>query len=54
MHVLSPTELLISIIALIAVEILHLKWIWLTERSCRRCRLKNLECGCSGNWMRYL
>jgi hypothetical protein len=53
-HVLSPTELLISIMGLIAIEILHLKWIWLSEWTCRRCRLRNLECECSGRWIRYL
>jgi hypothetical protein len=54
MHVLSPTELLMSIIGLIVVEVLHLKWIWLSEWTCRRCRLRNLECECSGRWLRYL
>jgi hypothetical protein len=53
-HILSPTQLLVSIFGLIAVEVLHLKWIWLTEWSCRRCRLRNLECQCSGRWIRYL
>jgi hypothetical protein len=53
-HVLSPTELLVSIVGLIAIEILHLKWIWLTEWTCRRCRLKNRDCECSGRWIRYL
>ena len=54
MHVLSRTELLAWIVALFVIELLHLKWIWLTEWSCRRCHRKNLECGCSGNWLRYL
>jgi hypothetical protein len=54
MHVLSPTQLLVSIFGLIAVEVLHLKWIWLSEWSCRRCHLRNVECQCSGRWVRYL
>ena len=54
MHVLSPTELLASIMGMIAVEILHLKWIWLSEWSCRRCKQTNLNCECSGRWLRYL
>jgi len=54
MHLLTPTQLLVSIFGLIAVEVLHLKWIWLSEWSCRRCRLRNLECQCSGRWVRYL
>jgi hypothetical protein len=53
-HVLTKTELLVSIVVLIAVELLHLKWIWLSEWSCRRCRRRNLECACSGRWMKYL
>jgi hypothetical protein len=52
--VLSRTELLVSIVGLIAVELLHLKWIWLAHWSCRRCYRKNLECDCSGRWVRYL
>ncbi|HEY3017741.1 MAG TPA: hypothetical protein VGJ23_02815 [Gaiellaceae bacterium] len=53
-HVLSKTQLLTSIMGLIVLELLHLKWIWLSEWSCRRCNRKNLECACSGRWMRYL
>jgi len=51
---LSKTELLASIMALLILEVLHLKWIWLSEWSCRRCNRKNLECACSGRWTRYL
>jgi hypothetical protein len=53
-HILSPTQLLASIFGLFALEVLHLKWIWLSEWTCRRCRLRNLECRCSGRWSRYL
>ena len=53
MHVFSRTELLAWIIALFVTEILHLKWIWLSEWSCGRCELKNLQCDCPGRWAKY-
>ena len=54
MHVFSRTELLTWIVALFIIEVLHLKWIWLSEWSCRRCHAKNLECACEGRWIKYL
>jgi hypothetical protein len=51
---LSQTQLLASIIAMIVLAVLYLRWIWLSEWSCRRCNRKNLECACSGRWSRYL
>jgi hypothetical protein len=39
---------------LFVTEVLHLKWIWLSEWSCRRCERKNLECACPGRWVKYL
>jgi hypothetical protein len=54
MHVFSKSEILLWIVALLAIELYHLKWIWLTEWNCRRCTQKNLDCGCSGRWTRYL
>jgi len=53
-HVFSRTELLAWIVALFVTEVLHLKWIWLSERSCRHCERTNLECGCPGRWVKYL
>jgi hypothetical protein len=53
-HILSRTELLAWIVALFVIEILHLKWIWLSEWSCRKCTRKNLECACPGRWAKYL
>jgi len=52
--VLSQTQLLAWILALVILEILHLKWIWLSEWNCRRCHLKNLECACEGRWIKHL
>ena len=54
MHVLSRTELLSGIVAMIILELYHLKWIWLSEWSCARCSRKNLECDCRGRWQRFL
>ena len=54
MHVLTRTELLGGIAAMIVLELYHLKWIWLSEWSCRKCSRRNLDCACSGRWARYL
>ena len=54
MRVFSQTELLAWFVAMFVLEVLHLKWIWLSEWSCRRCHLKNLECACEGRWVKYL
>jgi hypothetical protein len=53
-RVLSDGQLLASIVAMLAIALFYLKWIWLSEWSCRRCNRKNLECACSGRWTRYL
>ena len=54
MQVLSRTEVLAGIAAMVVLELYHLKWIWLSEWNCRRCSKKNLECACGGRWIRYL
>ena len=54
MHFFSPPETLAWIVALLTLELFHLKWIWLSEWSCRKCSRKNLECDCSGRWAKYL
>ena len=53
-HVFSQTQMLAWIVALFVIEVLHLKWIWLSEWSCGKCRLRNLECDCPGRWAKYL
>jgi hypothetical protein len=53
-QVFTRTELLSWIVALLVIEVLHLKWIWLSEWSCGRCRQKNLQCACEGRWVKYL
>jgi hypothetical protein len=54
MPLLSKSELLLSIVAMIVLELYHLKWIWLSEWSCSRCSQRNLDCACSRRWSRYL
>ena len=54
MHLLSKPEILAWIVALLTLELCHLKWIWLSEWSCAKCSRKNLECDCPGRWQRYL
>jgi hypothetical protein len=52
---MSQDQLLVSIVLLIAVEMLHLKWIWWTQWACRVCKLKNEHCACDRRrWMMYL
>jgi hypothetical protein len=53
-QIFTRTELLAWIVALFIIEVLHLKWIWLSEWRCGRCHLKNLQCECSGRWAKYL
>jgi hypothetical protein len=51
----SQTEVLLWIVALIVLEIYHLKWIYLSEWSCRKCGEKHLHCPCeSRKWVTYL
>jgi hypothetical protein len=52
-HVFSQMQLLTWIVALVIIEVLHLKWIWLSEWSCGRCEQKNLQCDCPGRWAKY-
>jgi hypothetical protein len=40
-----------AIVALICVEIVHLKWIWWTEWHCRRCGERNNVCRHGAKWM---
>ena len=54
MHVFSRPETIAWIIALLTLELFHLKWIWLSEWSCGKCSRRNLDCACSGRWARYL
>jgi hypothetical protein len=53
-QVFSQSQMLAWIVALFVIEVLHLKWIWLSEWSCARCSQSNLECDCPGRWAKYL
>ena len=38
-----------------AVELAHLRWILLSQWTCRGCKAKHAECGCRHGWIkRYL
>ena len=45
--------LFFAIVALILVEVTHLKWIWWNYWVCRKHARVHRECGCS-NWIMYL
>ena len=48
-------QLFAAILALIVLEVNHLKWIWWTYWDCRRCGRKNADCGaCGRTWLMYL
>ena len=52
---MSQTQILLSIVALIVLELYHLKWIWWEYWDCRRCSTKNMHCACPGTkWVLYL
>ena len=52
----SRTEILIWIVALILLELNHLKWIWWEHWSCRACSVKHKDCSCgaTARWLMYL
>ena len=50
-HLVGRELLFFAIMALIAVEIVHLKWIWWTYWDCRKCGRKHSECGHGAKWM---
>jgi hypothetical protein len=45
--------LFFSIVALILVEVTHLKWIWWNYWVCRKHARVHKECGCN-KWLMYL
>jgi hypothetical protein len=52
----SKAVVLMWIIALLVLEIQHLKWIWWERWSCRGCTAKHKDCGCGATpmWVMYL
>jgi hypothetical protein len=53
---MSRTEIMIWILALIVLEIYHLKWIWWENWSCKSCTAKHKDCECAASkkWIMYL
>ncbi len=53
---MTRTEILTWIVALIVLEIYHLKWIWWENWSCRSCDAKHKDCACASSkkWVMYL
>jgi hypothetical protein len=51
---LSPTQVLLWCIALIILELNHLKWIWWTYWECAKCSRKHKDCSCSSKWIMFL
>jgi len=52
----SRTEILLWIVALLVLEVNHLKWIWWEHWSCRACTVKHKDCACgaTARWIMYL
>jgi hypothetical protein len=52
----SRTAILLWILALLALEVQHLKWIWWEYWDCRRCSAKHKDCACGAthSWVMFL
>ncbi len=50
---MSDGQILLWCVALVGLEIQHLKWIVWEHWDCRRCRVKHSECGCGARFMTY-
>jgi hypothetical protein len=52
----SRTEILLWIVALLMLEVNHLKWIWWEYWDCQRCSTKHKDCGCgaTARWIMFL
>ncbi len=53
---LDRGQILLWILALIVLEVQHLKWIWWEHWDCRRCSQKHKDCGCgaTSRWIMYI
>lgn len=47
---MTQTQVLVGILILFVVEVNHLKWIWWNHWQCRKCGIRNRDCGCSDKW----
>jgi hypothetical protein len=52
----SQTAIFLWILALLALEVQHLKWIWWEHWQCRRCSAKHKDCSCGAtrSWVMFL
>jgi hypothetical protein len=52
----SRTTILLWILALLALEVQHLKWIWWEHWDCRACAAKHKDCSCGAtrSWVMFL
>jgi hypothetical protein len=52
----SKPVILLWILALLILEVQHLKWIWWEFWSCRGCSVKHKDCACGATplWVMYL
>jgi hypothetical protein len=51
---MNQTGVFLSCVALIGVEVLHLKWLWWTKWECRKCGCAPRECGHGAKWLMFL
>jgi len=54
--VVSRTAILLWILALLLLEVQHLKWIWWEYWDCRSCSAKHKDCSCGAtrSWVMFL
>ena len=50
---MSQSQILLWCVALVALEIQHLKWIVWEDGEGRRCRVKHCECGHVARFVAY-
>jgi hypothetical protein len=50
---MSQTQILLWCIALIVLELNHLKWIWWTYWECAKCGRKHKDCDCGSKWVMF-
>jgi hypothetical protein len=53
LRVMSDGQILLWCVALIALEVQHLKWILWEHWNCRRCGVKHRECGHGSRFVKY-
>lgn len=51
---MSRTEILLWIVALLLLELNHLRWIWWEYWRCRDCGREHKRCDCRVKWVMYL